>query len=118
MGKSKTPPEDIKKVRRFSPAARQFFDPRLLGRVSARERLTMIVPVVSNRWGRMAFRLPALIALFAALAGLVAGGISYYVASDSYVKQTMDRMDIVRNERSRALLALMHEYRVGLGSLV
>jgi PAS domain S-box-containing protein len=77
----------------------------------------MNVPVRSNRWGRMAFRLPALIALFAALAGLFSGGIAYYVAHDSYVQQARDRMDLVRNERSRAVLALINEYRIGLASL-
>ena len=77
----------------------------------------MEVPGASRYWGRMAFRLPALIALFAAIAGLVSGAIAYYVAYDSYVDQAKERMELVRNERSRAVTELIDEYRIGLASL-
>jgi PAS domain S-box-containing protein len=62
--------------------------------------------------------LPALIALFAALTGLVSAGIAYYVAYDGYVDQAKDRMSLVRNERARAVQSLIHDYRIGIGSLV
>ena len=77
----------------------------------------MNVPGASKYWGRMAFRLPVLIALFAAIAGLVSGAIAYYVAYGSYVDREKERMELVRNERSRAVIALIENYRVGLGSL-
>ena len=78
----------------------------------------MNVLAKSNRWARIAFRLPALIALFAALTGLVSAGIAYYVAYDGYVDQAKDRMSLVRNERARAVVSLINDYRIGIGSLV
>ena len=71
----------------------------------------------SERWNRLSFRLPALIALFAAITGLVSGSIAYYVAYDSYVDLAKERMEMVRNERIRAVTTLINDTRIGLESL-
>ncbi len=78
----------------------------------------MNILAIAKHWERLSFRLPALIALFAAASGLVSGAISYTVAHQSYIALAKDQMEEVRNERSRAVLALFERYRVGLGSLV
>src|SRR4051812_38537619 len=78
----------------------------------------MNVLAIARYWERLSFRLPALIVVFAATAGLVSGAISYAVAHQSYIALAKERMAQVRNERSRAVLALVERYRAGLGSLV
>src|SRR4051812_9841671 len=78
----------------------------------------MIVPRIARYWNRLSFRLPVLIALFAAVTGLVSGGIAYAVAHQTYVSLAKERMELVRNERSRAVLQQIDNYRTGLGSLV
>jgi PAS domain S-box-containing protein len=72
---------------------------------------------ITRNWQKLSFRLPALIAIFAAAAGLVSAGISYGVAYQSYVTIAKQRMELVRNERSRAVLALIDQYAKGLAAL-
>jgi PAS domain S-box-containing protein len=72
---------------------------------------------ITRNWQKLSFRLPALIAIFAAAAGLVSAGISYGVAHQSYVALAKDRMELVRNERARAVLSLIERYRIGLAAL-
>jgi PAS domain S-box-containing protein len=72
---------------------------------------------ITRKWHRLSFRLPALIAIFAAAAGLVSAGISYAVAYQSYVSLAKERMELVRNERARAVVGLIERYRTGLASL-
>src|SRR5690242_703628 len=72
---------------------------------------------ITRNWQKLSFRLPALIAIFAAAAGLVSAGISYGVAHQSYVTIAKQRMELVRNERSRAVLALIDQYAKGLAAL-
>src|SRR3954465_496482 len=75
-----------------------------------------IVSRTSN-WNRLSVRLPALIALFAAVTGLVSGSIAYYVAHDSYVSTAKHQMELIRNERSRAVVTLIEDMRISLASL-
>jgi PAS domain S-box-containing protein len=72
---------------------------------------------ITRKWQRLSFRLPALIAIFAAATGLVTAGISYGVAHQSYVALAKQRMELVRNERSRAVLSLIERYRAGLAAV-
>ncbi|WP_395018608.1 ATP-binding protein [Dongia sp.] len=72
---------------------------------------------ITRNWQKLSFRLPALIAIFAAAAGLVSAGISYGVAYQSYVALAKERMELVRNERARAVLNVMDHYRIGLAAL-
>jgi PAS domain S-box-containing protein len=78
----------------------------------------MKLPNIGQRWNTIAFRLPLLIAVFAALTGAVAGAISYAVAYSSFMDIAKDRVEIVRNERARAVSNLIDEVRIGLSSLV
>ncbi|MGE3334124.1 MAG: PAS domain S-box protein [Rhodospirillaceae bacterium] len=71
-----------------------------------------------KRWDRLSFRLPAMIAMFAALTGLVAGTVSYLVAERGLVEIAKERMELVRNERIRAVTSYINDTRVGLASLV
>ena len=67
-------------------------------------------------WNRLSFRLPALIVVFAAATGVVAGVISYHVAKNSLVETAKERMELVRNERARAVTTLLDDMRIGLTS--
>ncbi len=69
-------------------------------------------------WNKLSIRLPLLIAFFAALTGITAGTISYFVAHDGFVSIGKERMELLRNERSRAVTALIESNRSGLSSLV
>ncbi len=71
-----------------------------------------------DRWNRLSVRLPVMIAVFAALTGIVAGAVSYLVAERGLVEIAKERMELVRNERTRAVTQLLNDARVGLGSLV
>ncbi|MGE4064127.1 MAG: PAS domain S-box protein [Rhodospirillaceae bacterium] len=71
-----------------------------------------------DHWNRLSVRLPVMIALFAALTGLVAGAISYVVAERGLVDIARERMELVRNERARAVTQFVQDARIGLGSLV
>jgi PAS domain S-box-containing protein len=73
---------------------------------------------ITERWNRLSFRLPFMIAAFAALTGLVGGGISYFIAERSLVEIAKERMELVRNERARAVNTYIENTRVGLSSLV
>ncbi len=71
----------------------------------------------ADRWNRLSVRLPAMIALFAALTGAVAGAISYFVAERGLVNIAKERMELVRNERARAVAAYIENQRIGLATL-
>lgn len=73
---------------------------------------------LTSRWDRLSFRLPVLIAVFAALTGIVAGGISYIVAERGLVEIAKERMELVRNERARAVTTYIENTRISLASLV
>ncbi len=73
---------------------------------------------IPERWNRLSVRLPVMIALFAALTGAVAGTISYVVAERSLVNIARERMELVRNERARAVATYFENQRIGLASLV
>jgi PAS domain S-box-containing protein len=71
---------------------------------------------LARSWNRLSIRLPVLIALFAAVTGIGAGLISYNVAQRSLLDLAKDRMELVRNERARAVTTLIDEMRIGLSS--
>lgn len=72
----------------------------------------------SKYWSRLSFRLPMLIALFALLTGAIAGGIGYYVSRMGFEQMAEDRVEIVRNERARAITTLGEDARVALATFV
>ncbi len=72
----------------------------------------------SKYWSRLSFRLPMLIALFALLTGAIAGGIGYYVSRMGFEQMAEDRVEIVRNERARAIATLGEDARVALATFV
>jgi PAS domain S-box-containing protein len=74
--------------------------------------------LLPSRWNRLSFRLPALIVMFATITGVVGGGIAYYIARQELIEAAKERTEIVRNERARAVQALVNDIRVGLASLV
>ena len=53
-----------------------------------------------DRWNRLSFRLPLLIALFSAATGVISAGIAYYVTSHAFIDTAKERMELVRNERA------------------
>ena len=69
-------------------------------------------------WNRLSFRLPALIVTFAAATGIVGGSIAYYIAREGFIEGAKERVELVRNERARAITALVEDTRVALGTLV
>ncbi len=68
-------------------------------------------------WNRLSFRLPALIVMFAAMTGIVGGSIAYYLAREGFIDAAKERVELVRNERARAVTALVDDIRIGLASL-
>ncbi len=77
----------------------------------------MKFPAFDN-WQRLSFRLPALIVMFAAMTGIVGGSIAYYLAREGFIDAAKDRVELVRNERARAITTLVDDIRIGLASLV
>src|SRR4051812_28745957 len=71
-----------------------------------------------ERWSRLSFRLPALIVMFAAVTGVIGGGIAYYIAERGFLAEAKERVELVRNERARAVSTLINDTRIGLASLV
>ncbi len=70
------------------------------------------------RWRHLSFRLPALIVMFAAVTGLVGGSIAYTIAREGFIETAKERVELVRNERARAITTLVEDIRIGLASLV
>lgn len=73
---------------------------------------------LTDRWSRLSFRPPVLIVMFAAITGLVGGSIAYYFAREGFINAAKERVELVRNERARAITALVQDIRIGLASLV
>ena len=78
----------------------------------------METPSVVARWNRLSFRLPVLIVMFAAITGIVGGSIAYTIAREGFIEAAKERVELVRNERARAIRTLVDDIRVGLASLV
>src|SRR5262245_40995941 len=77
-----------------------------------------MIGTLRNRWSRLSFRLPVLIVLFATITGVVGGGIAYYIARERFIDAAKERAELVRNERARAVTALIGDIRMGLASLI
>ena len=78
----------------------------------------MIISRIADRWSHLSFRLPVLIVMFAAMTGIVGGSIAYYIAREGFIATAKERVELVRNERARAITTLIDDIRVGLASLV
>jgi hypothetical protein len=68
----------------------------------------------ARRWNRLSFRLPALIVMFAAVTGIVGGSIAYALARQGFIEVAKERVELVRNERARAITTLVDDIRIGL----
>ncbi|MGZ6253151.1 MAG: PAS domain S-box protein, partial [Candidatus Binataceae bacterium] len=70
-----------------------------------------------NRWDRLSFRLPLLIVLAAIATGSVTLWLAVSGASDTFITQRKERMELVRNERERAIQSMFKNVRNDLGVL-
>jgi PAS domain S-box-containing protein len=56
--------------------------------------------------------------MFAAMTGLLGGAIAYSIARDGFIESAKERVELVRNERARAITTLVNNLRIGLASLI